>query len=133
MAAQALIRRCPIANATLTATIVKPVSNLATEQNNSTFSLSSIVSYSEKVETTLDLGIVTDQAVDFGTISSAKVVMIRPNQTVLVKVNGSATGLPIAGTTDAKGWLLLANPGGGITSLTITTTVNTLVDMMVLE
>ena len=67
---------------------------------------------------------VTDEDILYGTITDAKVVFIRSYQGGgIVKVNGG-TGIQIdpPPTDEDGGWFIFANPSGGITSLTVTTT-----------
>ncbi len=64
---------------------------------------------------------VTDQDVLLGTITNAKVVFIRStHHGGTIKINGG-TGLTID-PQPTGGWLIFANPSGGITTLTLTTT-----------
>lgn len=64
---------------------------------------------------------VTDEDILLGTIVDAKVLFIRStHHGGILKINGS-TGVPID-PQPSGGWLVFANPGGGITALTLTTT-----------
>lgn len=65
--------------------------------------------------------LVTDENVLLGTITDAKVVFVRStHHGGVLKINGG-TGVLID-PQPTGGWLIFANPSGGITSLTLTTT-----------
>lgn len=122
-----------MATATVQASIVKPVTVLSTDQNTTTLALNSAIAYTEETRFTLSLGTVTDSAVNFGTVTSAKLVMLRPTNDITIKINGSATAMPISGSAAATGWFLLSNPTGGVTAITVTTTTSTNIEVLLLE
>jgi len=64
-------------------------------------------------------GAVTDQDLLDGTVTSAKVVLVSADLGEgVIKMNGG-TGVPV---NSAGGWLCFANPNGGVTTLSVTTT-----------
>jgi len=78
------------------------------------------MAYTQK--TVFDLvyaSLVTNQSILQGSLTNAKVVMIRSSHHGGdLKVN-TGTAIPIA---EGQGWMSLINPSGGITALTLTTT-----------
>lgn len=75
-------------------------------------------------------GPVTDQDIFNGTMTTAKVVVISSSlQGGDIKINGSSA-IPIA---PDEGWFLYANPNGGITSLTVTTSAAAKFKVMMFE
>ena len=73
---------------------------------------------------------VTDEDIFNGTVADAKVLIITSSlQGGDVKINNS-DAIPIA---EGAGWFLYINPNGGITSLTLTTTVAAKFKVMMFE